>query len=407
MPSVLGKGADSVRVLMIAPQPYFRQRGTPISIHARLKALGDMGVKTDLLVYPFGTDAYLPGMRILRSLRVPFIHDVPIGPSLRKILLDLPLFTQALSMIERRHYDCVHTHEEASVLGAAMRKACAVPHIYDMHSCLSEQLANYGRLSCRPVVAVFSAIERWVYAHSDLIIAICPQLADTVRRRAPGVNVHTIENVPLSPVPQRQGTGTIPPEAHLQAGEEAVLYYGNLGYVQGLDLLIKAAVLLTGSLEKVKFWIAGGREGESEKLRVLAQELNLDDRIVFLGQRSQQELDTLAARAAVLISPRRSGTNVPLKMYYYLRAGKPLIATRIPAHTQILNEKNALLADPSPAGLAEALSRLFNDRALAQRLAEGAAKLAPVKCSYDNYLARVRDAYGSILPRLEAQPIGA
>src|SRR3954452_9201294 len=87
---------DTVKILMLAPEPFFEPRGTPFSEYHRIKALGELGHHVDLVTYPIGRDVELPNLRIFRSLRPPFVSRVPIGPSFTKLMLDaLMLLTVA------------------------------------------------------------------------------------------------------------------------------------------------------------------------------------------------------------------------------------------------------------------------------------------------------------------------
>jgi hypothetical protein len=61
-----------MRILMIAPEPFFEPRGTPFSEYHRIRALLDLGHTVDLVTYPFGKDVTLPGLRIFRAARPPF-----------------------------------------------------------------------------------------------------------------------------------------------------------------------------------------------------------------------------------------------------------------------------------------------------------------------------------------------
>src|SRR5258707_8939443 len=105
-----------VRILMIAPEPFFEPRGTPFSEFHRIRALTALGHQVDLVTYPFGQSVSMPGLRVFRSLRPPFMRHVKIGPSLAKIPLDalltLPPVRRALS----GRYDVVHSHEEGGLI---------------------------------------------------------------------------------------------------------------------------------------------------------------------------------------------------------------------------------------------------------------------------------------------------
>jgi len=78
------------------------------------------------------------------------------------------------------------------------------------------------------------------------------------------------------------------------------------------------------------------------------------------------------AQATLVVSPRIHGRNTPMKVFSYLASGRPLLATRLPTHTQVLGDDIAMLVEPTPEGMAEGLRRLFDDPALGRRLADTA-----------------------------------
>jgi hypothetical protein len=83
-----------MKILMIAPEPFFEPRGTPFSEYFRIKALSELGHEIDLATYPIGKDVEIPKLRIFRSMKIPFIHKVKVGPSIRKLFLDFFYFLQ-------------------------------------------------------------------------------------------------------------------------------------------------------------------------------------------------------------------------------------------------------------------------------------------------------------------------
>src|SRR5262249_1670201 len=145
---------------MIAPEPFFEPRGTPFSQFHRLRALTALGHEVDLVTYPFGQDVSMPGLRIFRSVRPPFLDRVRIGPSLAKLPLDAFLTLTAVRRVLSERYDAVHSLEEGGVIGALLAMSLRVPHLYDMHSSLPQQLTNFAFSRSAIVRRVFLAIER-------------------------------------------------------------------------------------------------------------------------------------------------------------------------------------------------------------------------------------------------------
>ena len=68
-----------MRVLVIAPQPFYQERGTPIATRLLIETLQSAGHSVDVLTYHVGDDPHLPGVRVFRAPAVPFVRDVPIG----------------------------------------------------------------------------------------------------------------------------------------------------------------------------------------------------------------------------------------------------------------------------------------------------------------------------------------
>lgn len=381
---------------MVAPEPFFEPRGTPLSVYHRLQALAELGHEVDLVTYAYGEALHIPGVRIFRSPRLPFLRRVKVGPSLPKIPLDILLFLRALARLWRGRYDAMHTHEEAAFLGALLRRLVGVPHLYDMHSSLPQQFENFSFTNSRTVVRIWAVFERWAVRASDLIICICPSLEDVVRGIDPSRPVLTIENPMLfegQTVPGRM-VAEIRQRLGLE-GRRAVLYTGTFEAYQGVDLLLRSVAPVLEAVEDARFVLVGGDERQIAPMRELARSLGVLDAVTFTGQRPLGEMPAYFEVAEVLVSPRTAGMNTPLKIYSYLASGRPIVATRILAHTQVLTPEIAVLAEPTPEDLAAGICRLLEDKGLAEGLARRARAFAEAEFSHAAYLGKVRRAYES------------
>jgi len=169
-----------LKILMIVPEPFFTPRGTPFSVRGRLEALSGLPDQVDVVTYHVGTDVHFPNLRIYRTPRIPFIQGVPIGPSFTKVFLDILLFGTALLRIMRQRYDVIHTHEEAGLIGTILAPLAKAQHLYDMHSSLPQQLANFKVYNYGPIVKFLEALERLVVRRADAVITICPELSERV-----------------------------------------------------------------------------------------------------------------------------------------------------------------------------------------------------------------------------------
>jgi glycosyltransferase involved in cell wall biosynthesis len=387
-----------VKILMIAPEPFFEPRGTPFSEYHRIRALLELGHTVDLVTYPFGRDVSLPGLRVFRCLRPPFVHDVRIGPSLAKIPLDLTLTITALRRALVDRYDAVHSHEEGSLIGVLIAAMLRVPHLYDMHSSLPQQLTNFDFSRSRALTRAFLWIERFVVRRSRVVVVICPHLEEVVRGIEPGVQAVLIENAPGSGDTPVAGSGArIRAELGLAAGAPVVLYTGTFEPYQGLDLLFDAARHVIARRPDARFVLAGGRPDQIAAARAKAARAGLGDAVVFAGQRPAEEIPLFLDAADVLVSPRSTGTNTPLKIYQYLRAGRPIVATRLLTHTQVLNDDVAILTAATPEGFAAGILVALTDPQRARAVGDRARLLADTKYSYEAYLTRTRQACAHLM----------
>jgi glycosyltransferase involved in cell wall biosynthesis len=382
-----------VNILMIAPEPFFEPRGTPFSEYHRIRALLELGHTVDLVTYPFGRDVSLPGLRVFRCLRPPFVHEVRIGPSLAKVPLDLTLTFTALRRALADRYDAVHSHEEGSFIGVLIAGMLGVPHLYDMHSSLPQQLTNFAFSQSRALTRAFSWMERFVVRRSRVVVVICPHLEEVVRGIEPRVPAVLIENAPGSGDTPIAGSGArIRAELGLAPDAPVVLYTGTFEVYQGLDLLFEAARHVIGRRADARFVLAGGRPDQIATARAQAERAGLGDAVVFAGQRPAEEIPLFLDAADVLVSPRSTGTNTPLKIYQYLRAGRPIVATRLLTHTQVLNDDVAILTAATPEGFAAGILVALTDPQRAREVGDGARLLADTKYSYEAYLTRTREA---------------
>jgi glycosyltransferase involved in cell wall biosynthesis len=395
-----------VRILMIAPEPFFEPRGTPFSEFHRIRALTALGHQVDLVTYPFGQDVSMPGVRVFRSLRPPFVGAVKIGPSLAKLPLDALLALTALRRAIGDRYDAIHSHEEGGVIGAVLAWLLRVPHLYDMHSSLPQQLTNFAFSRSPLVRRAFLAIERFMIRRSRVVIVICPSLEDTVKAIEPQAHVVLIENAPGSAEEAATPEQAAAVRRSLALGETTpvVLYTGTFEAYQGLELLFAAMAIVAREQPAARLVLAGGHPDQIARAREQARTAGAEQATIFAGQRPASEIPAYLLAADLLVSPRSRGTNTPLKIYQYLRSSKPIVATRLLTHTQVLSDDTAILTEATPEAFARGILSGLTNRAMAAEVGRRARDLAETKYSYDAYLERTRQACRALMAGAPAPP---
>jgi glycosyltransferase involved in cell wall biosynthesis len=198
------------------------------------------------------------------------------------------------------------------------------------------------------------------------------------------------------------------PEPRVSAVKAQVTYAGHLYAWKGVDVLLEALARLEG----VRGVIVGGHEREPDlgRLRELAKSLGIADRVRFTGLVTPPEVAAHLREADALVLPNPASAistrfTSPLKLFEYMAAGRPIVASDLPAIREVLrHEQNALLVAPGdPDALAAAVRRLLDDRALADRLARAAHEAAG-EYSWDKRAERlealfqpVRQAQGGMI----------
>jgi glycosyltransferase involved in cell wall biosynthesis len=196
----------------------------------------------------------------------------------------------------------------------------------------------------------------------------------------------------MNPLAERYGIST---------GDRVVLYAGTFEPYQGLDLLVDASREVINTLKDVRFLCAGGNEKQIAQTKSRAHDRGVGEYFIFPGVLPPEAIDELLKIASVLVSPRTSGTNTPLKIYSYLRSGVPILATKILSHTQVLTDQVALLVEPLPEALASGILRLLHDAQVCTRLAQNALRLAHESYSEDAYRRKVAEVFSFLAAKSE------
>jgi glycosyltransferase involved in cell wall biosynthesis len=390
---------------MISPQPFFEPRGTPISVYQRLEALSALGHEIDLITYHVGKDVDMPNLKIHRVRGHKVIQHVRIGPSRAKILLDVQIFFRAIQMLLTKRYDVIHSHEEAAFFCMFLAWIFRTRHLYDMHSVLSKQLTNFSFGSKSIFVKIFEFLERMVLKTCHAVITVGPDLEQFVKSVGKNICVVMIENIALhayqTPV-QPETMDELRNQLFLES-RLPIVYTGTYERYQGLDMALECVDIVRKKYPNVLFIFVGAKVYQAQEWTEKAARMGLAGHTRFLNVVSPEDSMVYFACATALISPRLDGTSTPLKIYSYLHAEKPIVATSITSHTQVLTNETALLVEPNHKSFAEGILKVLDDPALAERLGKNAHQLAQDKFGRQDYITKVSQIYKTLAPKIEIE----
>lgn len=388
-----------MRVLLVAPQPFFVERGTPIAVKLLAETLCEMGHQVDLLTYHEGRDVAVPGLRIVRVPKLPGVRNIPIGFSWKKAVADVFLFGLMAMLTAKNRYDVLHAVEEAVFPAAILRSVFRHKLIYDMDSSLSDQLVEKwpGIKALKPGM---DASESWVLRRADLVLPVCPRLGEKAGRSVPSEKIVILEDIAFEPSESAEGVEDLRRAYGIQG--PMVLYVGNLEHYQGIDLLLESVASVPRDLS-FGLVVAGGTDQAIALYTKKAAQLGVGDRVRFAGAKPFGKLPYYLAQADILASPRIKGENTPMKIYSYLASGRPVLATNIHSHTQVLDSRSAMLVDANVGEMAAGLRRLLENRPLREQIGCAGKALATARYSLAAYKIKLKEGYS----RLSGNQAGA
>ena len=259
-------------------------------------------------------------------------------------------------------------------------KRRGVPFVFNIQDVFPDVAIELGVLKGKRAIRFFQAMERNLYGLADAVTVLSDDLADNVRGKlaqpfGKSTNVRIIPNFvdtdAIRPTPAGDPENSYRHEFGL-TDKTVVMYAGNVGFSQSLDLMLGAARSLQ-SREDVVF-VVNGNGSARDGFERDAQDLS---NIRFIDYQPVERLPEVLAAADVHLVPLKRGlarSSVPSKFYSILAAGRPVLASVDPG-TELANLIEStgcgIAVEPDdPEAFVGALVRLLDDASLRQRSGE-------------------------------------
>ncbi|MFM8862774.1 MAG: glycosyltransferase family 4 protein [Acidimicrobiia bacterium] len=318
----------------------------------------------------------------------------------------------------RERPDAVLAMSPPLTLGSAGRVVAGLrraPLVFNIQDVFPDVAVELGLLTGARVIALARRLERMSYRAADAVTVLSDDLADNVRGKiASGLPTGAAERqrAKVRVIPNFVDTDRIRPgdrdndyrrEFEL-IGSRVVMYAGNVGFSQSLDLVIEAARRLVDSHPDVVFVINGGGSARPELERAAGNSPN----IRFVDMQPIERLPEVLAAADVHVVPLRTGlawSSVPSKLYSILAAGRPLVAsvdegTEV-ARTVVRAGAGVAVPPDDADAFVAALLGVLDDPAAAERMGaagrrfvEGWASPAAVAEAYEGLFTELVDRSG-------------
>ena len=370
--------------------------GMNVYVRQLAAALGEMGMKIDIF-----TREHLDVVNRVETIgpNVRVIHLKAGEPDahLGDLYALLPDFLERLNDFreeEGLEYDVVHSHYWLSAwVGRELSQAINVPHVVTFHTLsLIKMQSRAGEIEQteRPFV------EAEVMATADRIIAFSPHERDSMARLY-GADACKVSLVPCGvdlevfrPLDQKSVRSRLGLN-----GEKILLYVGRVEPIKGLDLLVETAAQMD-STEGVRMMVVGADvngDREMHRVKQLAKERDLEDKIDFVGQVDHDDLPLYYNAADVCVVPSYY-ESFGLVALESMACGTPVVATRVGGLSTIIHHGRTgyLKSWRCPEAFANSVEMIISSDGLQQSMGEAARKRAE-GMGWDNVASLMWDEY--------------
>lgn len=281
------------------------------------------------------------------------------------------------TICERRSVDLIYERYSLfGVAGLTIARDLNLPFVLEVNAPLVREASEFRQLLLPDLAR---GVEKFLFSGADHVIAVSEQVADYVHSVATDTPVTVVPNGVSTEAHKSPDDVTLWKEK-FASGTDAELIIGFVGSIRpwhGVHMLIDALAELVNRGMKVSLVLVGDNQMMLETLTQQCERLGIAERVIFTGPLPFETIPSVMAAIDILVAPYPEMDEFyfsPLKVFEYMAAGKPIVASRIGQITDILtHEKNGLLVAPGKSvEIANAIARLNDDKELRHRLANNA-----------------------------------
>ena len=373
--------------------------GMNVYVRQLASALGELGMKIDIFTREH-SDVPNRVETIGSNVRVIHINVGEPDAHLDELYDLLPDFLEQLNKFreeEGLEYDVVHSHYWlSSWVGRELSQELAIPHVVTFHTL---SLIKMQSRAGEEEQSERSVIETKVIATADRIIAFSPHERDAMARLY-AADANKITLVPCGvdlevfrPLNQKAVRSSLGLN-----GEKILLYVGRVEPIKGLDLVVETAAQMD-SEDGVRMIVVGADvngDREMDRVRQLAREKDLEDKIDFVGQVDHDDLPLYYNAADVCVVPSYY-ESFGLVALESMACGTPVVATRVGGLSTIIHHGRTgyLKSWRCPEAFANSVEMIISSNGLQQSMGEAARKRAE-GMGWDNAAALISVEYSAL-----------
>lgn len=356
---------------MIAPTPFFADRGCHVRILEETKALQKRGHQVLICTYHHGKD--IPGIETRRIPKIPWYQKLEAGPSWHKIYLDFLLLFKSLFVAVKFKPNVIHAHlHEGALIGKILSLAFRRPLVFDYQGSMTAESADHNFFKNGGLLyKLFHQLEKKINLWPDVVVTSAPQdfAAKKIILLYDGIDTESFR--PANPEMKKR---------------RVVVYLGLLGPHQGTDLLLKAVPKVLQSVPDVHFLIGGYPEMESRQPSV-----------TFCGRIDYDKAPDFLNRGTIAVAPKVSTTEANQKILTYMACGLPVVAFDTPTNREMLGDLGVYAKPGDVESLANGLIKLLSDEQLVQDLGQKLREKAVKEFSWNRIGERLEKIYQDLI----------
>ncbi|HWQ60544.1 MAG TPA: glycosyltransferase family 4 protein [Candidatus Fimivivens sp.] len=360
-----------LKILMVAPTPFFADRGMHIRILEEARSLVRRGHEVTIATYHNGNDLPAdenPGIDVRRIRRLLFWYrKLEAGPDWQKLVLDVLLIRKTYTLCRELRPDIVHAHNHEGVAIAWVALLLLRLHgqrpklLADFQGSLTREMVSHAYLRGSVLRGIFRAVETWINDMSDAAAASSWASAEEISAiRRGGVVETVLDGARNLPVLSADGRKRFREKFGIGEHAIVIVYTGAFIPNKGVETLVKAIPIALRSEPTLYFVLAGSPRN---LLDPLLQRHGVGGRVTVVSPLPYFSIGDVLGMSDIAIEPKHEDTGQASgKLLQYLGAGLPVVCFDTPNNRKYLGEGGAYAAENTAESLADAIASLVGMR---------------------------------------------
>ena len=393
---------NRLKILIIAPTPFFADRGTHIRILEEALALERRGHSVSIATYHIGKNISEKVKTNIKIYRIPkllfWYKKLEAGANWQKVILDILLIFKTLQVALAKKPDIIHAHiHEGALIGWIVQKILfwrKIKLAADFHGSLTKEMISHNYLRGGVLQTFFAALEKFINNLGDFAITSSGELANELRKTRKDGRIETIlDGVNLENYDSLVSKKELKKEMELPADKIIIVYAGSFIANKGIGYLLEAIPKIVEKNKNIYFILAGFPAGE---VKEYTRKNNLENRVKLISPLSYFDLPKILKAGDVGVDPKDSSVGQASgKILQYMGAGLPVVCFNRANNRKYLKKGAYYANDISARGIADGI--LYFSRNSEEIIMKGkVAKERSVKFSWDKSAERIEEIYRKI-----------